>query len=50
MPDPDSPLYALANLLVDLLKDISHEDASTPIQDLNSKSQDLGVDVEVLTK
>ena len=50
MPDPDSPLYTLANLLVDLLKDIAHEDVSTPIQDLNPDSQVPGADVEVIAK
>ena len=47
MPDPDSSLYALANLSVNLLKDIAHEDVSTPVQDLNPDSQVLDVNVEV---
>ena len=50
MPDPDSSLYALANLLVDLLNDIAHEGISTPVQDLNLDCQVLDVDVEVSTK
>ena len=50
MLDPDSPLYALANLSVDLLKDIAHEDVSTPVQDLNPDSQVLDADIEMLTK
>ena len=50
MPDPDSSLYTLANLSVDLLNDIAHEGISTPVQDLNPDSQILDADVEVLTK
>ena len=50
MPDPDSSLYMLANLSVDLLNDIAHESISTPVQDLNPDNQVLGVDVEVMTK
>ena len=50
MPDPDSSLYALANLLVDLLNDIAHEVISTPIHYLNPDGQVLDVDVEVPTK
>ena len=50
MPDPYSPLYVLANLSVDLLKGIAHEDVSTPVQDLNPDNQVPGADVEVPTK
>ena len=50
MLDPDLSLYALDNLLVDLLNDIAHEGISTPIQDLNPDSQVPNVDVKVLTK
>ena len=50
MPNPDSSLYALANISVDLLNDITDEGISTPIQDLNPNSQILDADVEVPTK
>ena len=39
MPDPDSPLYTLANLSVDLLNDAAHENISTPIRNVNLDSQ-----------
>ena len=38
IPDPDSPLYALAIFSVYLLKDIAHEYVYTPFQDLNPDS------------
>ena len=50
MPNPDSSLYALANLSVDLLNDIVHEGISTPLQDLNPDSKVSNVDFEVPTK
>ena len=46
MPDPDSSLYTLANLSIDLLNDIAHDDVSTPVQDLKPDSQVSDVDVE----
>ena len=36
--DPDSSLYTLANLSVDLPNDAAHEDISTPVQNLNPDS------------
>ena len=50
MPNPDSSLYALVNLSVNLLNDIAYEGISTPIQDLNPDSQVPYANVEVLTK
>ena len=50
IPDPDSSLYALANLSIDLLNDIAHEGISTPVQYLNPDSQVPDVDVEVRPK
>ena len=50
MLGPYSSLYALANLLVDLLNDIAHEGISTPVQYLNPDSQVPDADVEVSTK
>ena len=50
MPDPDSSLYMLANLLVDLLNEATHEGISTTVQVLNPDIQGLDANVEVSTK
>ena len=50
MPDPDSYLYVLANLSVNLLNAIAHECISTPVQDLNPDSQVPNADVELSSK